>query len=213
MSRKMIGFVALMIAYSQVGCSTKQSEPPVDYNTPIATKQFVVGPGTKGETEKDNPPCIRHGMEDVLGLAKKFGSQSGTQTFGFLGKDITVPPLTLDDPRTTDGSSIVQQNVVDAMREIKGDTAAMLAAESYASCSTVAFLLKKTPGQIRAVLKAGNKQQPLQPCPEGPFDYTKCDVRQAGWAWFHEDTYFVATFKNWSPDQERNAKIEIYLKK
>jgi hypothetical protein len=206
-----VALVLLVFVSSQNGCGTKETGPPVDYNTPVASKEFVVGPGRNAHT--DNPPCIRRGMEDVLGLAKQFESQSGTQSFGFLGKDIAAPPVTLDDPRVTGGASIVQQNVADAFRDLKGENAKILAADGYSSCATVAFLLTKKPGQIRAVLTAGNKQEPRRPCPEGPFDYTKCNIGEAGWSWFHEDMYFVATFKNWSEDVERTAKIDIYLKK
>jgi hypothetical protein len=202
--------LVLVLVCSQNGCGTKETGPPVDYNTPIASKEFVVGPGRNAHS--DNPPCIRRGMEDVLGLAKKFDSQSGTQSFGFLGKDITAPPVTLGDPRTSGGASIVQQDVADALRNLKGGDANILAADGYSSCATVAFLLTK-PGQIRVVLTAGNKQEPRQPCPEGPFDYTKCNIGEAGWSWFHEDMYFIATFRNWSETVERTAKIDIYLKK
>jgi hypothetical protein len=114
----------------------------------------------------------------------------------------------LKDPSVTGGRSLTIEGVEDGRRG--PEVNAVLAGESYSSCGTVAFLLPANSSQIRAVLTAGDGKNGQLPCSAVQPQYTKCDVEHAAWVSFHEDRYFVATFKNWSPTLTRTAKIDLY---
>jgi hypothetical protein len=201
--------LVLIYASSQNGCRTKESNTasPATDQVLLASKQYVVGPGQYEGF--DNPPCIRRGIEDVAAIAKNFATQQGTQSFAFVRKDTPAAPVTLSAPRDTAGPSLIIDAVQNGLPKT-GRDAADLAAERYASCGTIAFVLPKNVGQVRAVLMAGNEKETLLPCATVQEQYMKCDVGSAAWTTFREDRYFVATFKNWSKNLSRKAKIDLY---
>jgi hypothetical protein len=204
------GLLVALCAASPSGC--KKNEKPVTSGsgdpTLVTSQQLVVARGRHGRA--DNPPCIRRGMEDALTSAKLFATQQKPPSFAFVGKDIPVTPITLQDPRASGGVSVITQGVEETMRGVGAQAAKALAADSYASCGTVAILLPQDAMQIRVVFSAGDKGENLQPCTAIQGDYTKCEVGQAAWTSFQEDRYFVATFKNWSDTVDRRAKIDLF---
>jgi hypothetical protein len=212
MRRFKVVALALLFISTQNACRTKQtaasSPDRGDTSGPLATEQFVVGPAQSAVS--DNPPCVRRGMDDVGVIAKNFAAKQGNQSFSYVGKNTPKAPVILKDPSVTGGRSLTIEDVADGRRG--PDVNAVLAGESYASCGTVAFLLpaNSNSGQIRAVLTAGDEKNGQLPCSAVQPQYTKCDVEHAAWVSFHEDRYFVATFKNWSPTLTRTAKIDIY---
>lgn len=200
----------LLFTATQNACRTKQattgSPNRSDTSGPLATEQFVVGPAQSAGS--DNPPCVRRGMDDVSVIAKNFAAKQGNQSFSYVGKNTPQAPVILKDPSVNGGRSLSIEGVADGRRA--PDVNAVLARESYASCGTVAFLLPANSSQIRAVLTAGDDKSGQLPCTAVQPQYTKCDVEHAAWVSFHEDRYFVATFKNWSPTLTRTAKIDLY---
>ena len=206
-------WVALLVAVCGAGPSgCKKNEKAVTTGSGnqvlVTSEQFVVAHGRHGRG--DNPPCIRRGMEDALTSAKIFATHQKPPSFGFVGKETPVTPITLDDPRASRGVSVITQGVEETMRGVGAQAAKALAADSYASCGTVAFLLPQNAMQIRAVFSAGDKSENLQPCTAVQGDYTKCEIGEAAWTSFQEDRYFVATFKNWSDTVDRTAKIDLF---
>lgn len=206
--------VALVLLFSsaQNACRTKQAATASpnrgDTPGPLATEQFVVGPAQSAES--DNPPCVRRGMDDVGVIAKNFAAKQGNQSFSYVGKNTPQAPIILKDPSVAGGRSLSVEGVEDRRRGGGPEVEAVLARESYASCGTVAFLLPANSSQVRAVLTAGDDKNGQLPCSAVQPQYTKCDVEHAAWVSFHEDRYFVATFKNWSPTLTRTAKIDLY---
>lgn len=211
MSGKLIWVAAVVVlgALSPSACrkNDKVATSAGDDQVFVSSKKFVIGRARHGRAE--NPPCIRRGMEDVLEAAKGFATQQKSASFGFIGKELPVTPIVLEDPRTSGGVSVVTRSVEEELRGVKAETARALAAEDYASCGTVAFLLPPNTTQIRVVMSAANEDDNLQPCDVVQGDYTKCEIGNAAWTLFHEDRYFIATFKNWSETLGRTAQIEL----
>jgi hypothetical protein len=201
--------LVLIFVGSQTGCRTKESKTAnrATDQVLIGSKQYVVGPGQYVGT--DDPPCIRRGMEDVGRIAKNFAAQQGTQSFGFVRKDTPAAPLTLSAPSDTAGPSLIVDAVQNTLPKTGGN-AADAGADKYASCGTIAFVLPKNIGQVRAMLTAGNETEAPLPCATVQGQSMKCDVGSATWTFFREDRYFVATFKNWSENLSRTAKIDLY---
>jgi hypothetical protein len=201
--------LVLIFVSSQTGCRTKESNTAsrATDQVLIASKQYVVGPGQYAGV--DDPPCIRRGMEDVATIAKNFAAQQGTQSFGFVRKDTPAAPVTLSVPRDTAGPSLIVDVVQNTLTKT-GRNAADAGADKYASCGTIAFVLPKNIGQVRAVLTAGNETEAPLPCATVQGQSMKCDVGSATWTFFREDRYYVATFKNWSENLSRTAKIDLY---
>lgn len=192
---------------SQEGCRTPKRDVAEHIPELIGTKDFVAPPGQAARS--DNPPCMRHGMEDSFAIAKRFG-QSQVQSFAIIGKDIPAKGLLLKAPNSPGNVSTTTANVEDDLREIPEEARKSLITQAYASCVTVVFRLGGDVGDVRASLSAGRSSETPQPCSEGSFEYTKCQVGNSGWSWFHQDQYFVATFKNWDAHEKRAAKIELY---
>lgn len=205
-------WIALVVAVSTLSLNACRKDEKVaasagDDQVFVASQKFVVARSRHGRTE--NPPCIRRGMENVLEAAKGFATQQKRASFGFIGKDMPVTPIVLEDPRTSGGVSVATRSVDEELRGVKAETARALAAEDYASCGAVAFLLPPNTTQIRAVMSAANEDGRLRPCVVAQGDYTKCEIGDAAWTSFHEDRYFLATFKNWSKTQDRTAQIDL----
>ena len=201
--------LVLIFVSSLTGCRTKESNTGnrAADQVLIASKQYVVGPGQNAGA--DDPPCIRRGMEDVARIAKNFAAQQGTQSFGFVRKDTPAAPLTLNAPSDSAGPSVIVDAVQNALTKT-GRSATDSGADKYASCGTIVFVLPKNIGQVRAVLTAGNETEAPLPCATVQGQSMKCDVGSATWTFFREDRYFVATFKNWSENLSRTAKIDLY---
>ena len=201
--------LVLIFVSSLTGCRTKESNTGnrAADQVLIASKQYVVGPGQNAGA--DDPPCIRRGMEDVARIAKNFAAQQGTQSFGFVRKDTPAAPLTLNAPSDSAGPSVIVDAVQNALTKT-GRSATDSGADKYASCGTIVFVLPKNIGQVRAVLTAGNETEAPLPCATVQGQSMKCDVGSATWTSFREDRYFVATFKNWSENLSRTAKIDLY---
>jgi len=211
MSGKLV-WVAVVVVVSALSPSACRKNEKVaasagDDEVFVTSKKFVIGRARHGRAE--NPPCIRRGMEGVLEAAKGFATQQKLASFGFIGKDMPVTPIVLEDPRTSGGVSVVTRSVEEELRGVKAETARAFAAEDYASCGTVAFLLPPNTTQIRAVMSAANEDESLRPCNVVQGDYTKCEIGNAAWTSFHEDRYFLATFKNWSTTLDRTAQIDL----
>ncbi|MCU1241449.1 MAG: hypothetical protein JWO71_2175 [Candidatus Acidoferrum typicum] len=208
---KAIALVLLFTSW-QNACRTKQttttSPKRSDTSGPLATEQFAVGPAQSAKL--DNPPCVRRGMDDVVVIAKNFAAKQGNQSFSYVGKNTPQAPVILKDPSVNGGRSLSIEGVDDRRRGSGPEVEAILTRESYSSCGTVAFLLPANSSQIRVVLTAGDEKNGQLPCNAVQPQFTKCDVDGAAWVSFHEDRYFVATFKNWSPTLTRTAKIELY---
>jgi len=200
--------LVLLFASSQNGCRTKETSTAnrATDQVLIASKQYVVGPGEYAGG--DDPPCIRRGMEDVAAIAKNFATQHRTQSFGFVRKDTPAPPVVLSAPHDGVGPSLIVDTVQNAVPKTARNPADP--ATKYASCGTIVFVLPNKTGQVRAVLAAGNETEVPLPCASAQAQYMKCDVGSAAWTSFREDTYFVATFKNWSANVSRTAKIDLY---
>jgi len=201
--------LVLIFVSSLTGCRTKESNTGnrAADQVLIASKQYVVGPGQNAGA--DDPPCIRRGMEDVARIAKNFAAQQGTQSFGFVRKDTPAAPLTLNAPSDSGGPSVIVDAVQNTLTKT-GRSATDSGADKYASCGTIVFVLPKNIGQVRAVLTAGNEAEAPLPCATVQGQSMKCDVGSATWTSFREDRYFVATFKNWSENLSRTAKIDLY---
>jgi hypothetical protein len=201
--------LVLIFVSSLTGCRTKESNTGnrAADQVLIASKQYVVGPGQNAGA--DDPPCIRRGMEDVARIAKNFAAQQGTQSFGFVRKDTPAAPLTLNAPSDSAGPSVIVDAVQNTLTKT-GRSATDSGADKYASCGTIVFVLPKNIGQVRAVLTAGNEAEAPLPCATVQGQSMKCDVGSATWTSFREDRYFVATFKNWSENLSRTAKIDLY---
>jgi hypothetical protein len=148
-------------------------------------------------------------MEDVARIAKNFAAQQGTQSFGFVRKDTPAAPLTLNAPSDSAGPSVIVDAVQNTLTKT-GRSATDSGADKYASCGTIVFVLPKNIGQVRAVLTAGNEAEAPLPCATVQGQSMKCDVGSATWTFFREDRYYVATFKNWSENLSRTAKIDLY---
>jgi hypothetical protein len=201
--------LVLIFVSSLTGCRTKESNTGnrAADQVLIASKQYVVGPGQNAGA--DDPPCIRRGMEDVARIAKNFAAQQGTQSFGFVRKDTPAAPLTLNAPSDSAGPSVIVDAVQNTLTKT-GRSATDSGADKYASCGTIVFVLPKNIGQVRAVLTAGNEAEAPLPCATVQGQSMKCDVGSATWTFFREDRYYVATFKNWSENLSRTAKIDLY---
>jgi hypothetical protein len=208
-----VGLLALLCALAPSACKKgdKGGAPRADDQAlplgAVKNKQLVVPHGRNNRA--GNPPCIRRGMEDVLATAKGFATQRKAPAFDLVGKGTKVTPVTLDDPRSSGGVSILIQGGDDTLRGLGSETTKSLIGEGYSSCDTVAFLLPANANQTRPVFSAANADGTLQPCKTVEGDYTKCEVGDAAWISFHEDQYLVATFKNWSDTRERTARIEL----
>lgn len=202
--------LVFLFTCTQNACRTKQANTASrsDTSGPLATEQFAVGPAQSAQS--DNPPCLRRGMDDVAVIAKNFAAQHGHQSFTYVGKNTPQAPIILKDPKATGGRSLSIEGIADTRRGGGPEVEAVLARESYSSCGTVAFLLPANSSQVRAVLTAGDERDGQLPCSAVQSQYTKCDLDRAAWISFHEDRYFVATFKNWSPTLTRTAKIDLY---
>ena len=202
--------VVLLCAASISGCQQQgQGHKSVSNDPPfVQNQEIVVARGRAGRM--DNPPCLRRGMDEVMAAAKGFATQQTSPSYGFLGKDTPVSPITLDDPQATRGITVVIRNVEEELKNAGPEAAKALESQPYSSCGTVAFLLPRNAKQMRVVVSAGAKGGTLQPCNLASGDYTRCQVEQAGWVSFQENRYLVVSFKNWSPQEDRAVKIELF---
>lgn len=207
--RMRVAFIVWIYAIGVGGCSKKgdPSQNPSDDYVFVQSKEIVVAHGQAGGA--DNPPCIRHGLEDVLPAAKGFATDQKSVSYSLVGKDTPVAAVALENPKMTRGVSMVVRNVEEELKNLGPESAKDLQRQPYSSCATVAFFLPTNMKQVRTVVSVGGEDGTLQPCNVAENNYTKCPVEQAAWISFHENRYLVVTFKNWSDNANRAVKIEI----
>src|ERR1700728_2002086 len=124
----------LLCTISVGGCGKKgQTRQSVDDDQVfVNSKEIVVAHGRAGGAKE--PPCIRHGMEDVLPAAKGFATEHKSVSYALVGKDTPVTALVLDDPRTTRGVSMVVRTVEDELKNVGPEDAKVLERQPYSSC-------------------------------------------------------------------------------
>jgi len=211
---KWVILVILLLAVGACGCRKSgggstvsepaKAEPEVPF---VKTKEFVAPRGRGGKA--DNPPCIRRGMEEVMLLAKAFATQQKQPSYAILGNDTATSPMAVEDPRRAQGLSILMSGVEEELKGAGPQAAKALEGQTYASCTTLAFLLPKNATQGLVAVSAGAADGTLQPCNLTQDGYMRCQAGQAAWVSFHENRYLVMTFKNWADDLDRPVKIEI----
>jgi len=166
--------------------NTSQTIATIQTSEQLIADQSIVVPNG-GYALTSSPTCPNQQLEDTVGIASAMSRDVLGQSY---------PGLQSLTPTAAKPSVLILQS-----SGSRGDAA---------SCGVVAFELPSEYKSLRAEFSAGEKDGALLPCLQqlGPSSLN-CDVGWAAWTWSISDSKAVATFKNWSGDRTRQARVRL----
>ncbi len=159
----------------------------------IVEKMFVVPPGSYAQSS--NPPCVDASIENVAGIARDIAANQLASDHPALS---SLVPTSDDEIRTV----MVPLNFAGILGI--GDP------NRPASCAIVAARLTSKHHSVRVDVSASDSLGNWQPCKEQSGTWMICGIGWSAWSYNVLDDVIVATFKNWSADRTRSARIQVY---
>lgn len=161
--------------------------------TLIADKTFTVPNGDYAVSS--NPPCSNISIENVATLAREISSDTG--------KWASLLPK-------KEGEMQVEINPTNSMSSAGGDIAKLIAPDRRAACAIVTGQTPDKYKSLRIDVSAADSSGNWSSCqvPSGP--WLICSIGWAAWSYKVEDHIVVATFKNWSHNRSRAARIQVF---
>jgi hypothetical protein len=181
------------------GSGSNRSPASISESTPtalVAEKIVAVPPGDYALSS--NPSCGDPDVENVTAIAT-----------AILAKrlDVEFPEL-----KTLSGggsqTAIFPANS-SGLASQGGDIAKLLAPTRSASCAIIVSNLP-SPSAARVEVSAADASSTWSPCTEQAGPWLICQIGWSAWTYKISDGVVVATFKNWSGDRQRVARIRIY---
>jgi hypothetical protein len=162
----------------------------------VAEKTVAVPPGDYALTS--NPSCSNPDVENVTAIASAILSKRLDAEFPELKTLSAGGGQTRIFPANSTASS-----------SQGGDIAQLLAPTRSASCAIIVVNLP-SPTAARVEVSAADGSSTWSPCTEQSGPWLICQIGWSGWTYKISDGVVVATFKNWSGDRQRGARIRIY---
>jgi hypothetical protein len=165
--------------------NTSGTTAPIQTSEQLIAEQTIVVPNG-GYALTPAPTCPNQQLEDTAGIVSAMLRNALAQSYPdlqSLAPTVTKPAVSI----SRSGGS-------------RGDAA---------SCGIVAFEVPSDYKSVRAEFSAGEKDGALRPCLQQVGPSLNCDVGWAAWTWSASDTKALATFKNWSGDRTRQARVRL----
>jgi hypothetical protein len=165
--------------------NTSGTTAPIQTSEQLIAEQTIVVPNG-GYALTSSPTCPTPQLEDTAGIVSAMLRNALAQSY---------PDLQSLAPTATKAAVSISQS-----SGSRGDAA---------SCGIVAFEVPSDYKSVRAEFSAGEKDGALRPCLQQVGPSLNCDVGWAAWTWSASGTKAVATFKNWSGDRTRQARVRL----
>jgi hypothetical protein len=172
-----------------VGLSLAFTIPAMSQGQLIASKEIYVDHGDYADV--NNPPCkslLENAMQIMLeGLVS--GKIQVSSVDKFVGTIVELLPAVV-------GDSIAQTN---------GILGKFFKPNRYSNCGYLLFKIPPDATGLTIRVYAAGKE-----CTQKDGPYVYCPAGWSGWGVYQDGAYVGGTFKNWSHNLARTARMEIY---
>ncbi len=172
------------------------SNPPHPSLKLLVEKTVSVPPGDYAQSS--NPSCSNPALENVGVVANAIATNTLSSAF---------PQL--DSLFHANDQVAVFPPDATALSSSGGDIAKLLTPNRSAACAVIALNLKGH-HVARVEIAAADQANPFAPCIEQSGPWSICQIGWSAWTYRIVDGELVATFKNWSSNRTRVARIQVF---